>query len=125
MSTSLLLCPRAYTKRVAVRMAQVKLTYAPRLIRRGKGHRHALLEREFVNRINIGRLLQKPTHPNSSSVVVSQVPGHWTTARALSVLAEEDLEVSVTHATKVWRITPVKNLLPTKLFKPGKTLLDV
>jgi hypothetical protein len=84
-----------------------------------------LLEREFVNCINISRRLQKPTHPNSSSVVVSYVAGHWTASRPLTVLTEKDLKVSVTHAAEVWRVTPVPAFLPAKLLEPGKTLLDV
>jgi hypothetical protein len=50
---------------------------------------------------------------------------HWTTARALSVFTKKDLIMTVENATKVWGITPIPALFPTKLLKPRKALTDI
>src|SRR5437870_10800033 len=100
---------------MAVGMPQVKLAHAPWFIRGRPGHDHAMLEGAIVRRIDLSRRRHPPSHPNPARVIVSHVLRHRPAARALAVLAEENLVFAVAHATEGRRIAPVPTFLPTQL----------
>src|SRR5689334_15153015 len=110
---------------MTIRVSDMALTYVPGHVRRRKRRYDAELQRVLVKRVDFSRRFQPPAHPCASGLIVPRRLRHWTTTRALAILAEKNFGLSRTDGAEGGWITEVPKLLPTQLFEPRKTLRQV
>src|SRR2546425_2281909 len=103
----------------------MKLAHVPRLVSGRHSHRHLMLQRELICRIDVGGRREPPTHPNAASLVVAHVLRHRSAARSLPALAKKNLSFAIADGAEPWRGAPVPGFFPPKFCKPLKALDDV
>src|SRR5262249_32714439 len=81
------------TEHVAVRMAQMELSDAPRLVGGRQRYRVTLRNGDGVHRVHRGRILEKPRHPDAVRLVVTGKLGHHGSARTLRSAAQKNAAV--------------------------------
>ena len=112
---------------VPVRVADVEFADAPWLVCRGMGDVEAVGDAALVDGVDV---VHPDRHPDTfigGFIAALSKCGGVTAAAptALPALAEKDLVITGTDASKIRRIAPVPALLPTQFGEPIETFLDV
>ena len=110
---------------MSVRMADVHLADAPRLVGRRPGDLQPLLHTVLVDFVDI---LDPDRHPHAF-VLRLGIPArrreYALSPASLSVQTEKDLAIAGADAAERRRLAPVPPFLPAEALKPGEALLNV
>jgi hypothetical protein len=106
-----------------VRMADVHLAYAPRLVHRRHGDLQTLLEATLVDDVDV---VHPDRHPDALVIVVA--PGgreRALPAPALTVQAEKNLAFARADGPEGRGIAPLETLRPAELLESGDAFREV